>query len=128
MNIHLYTIHFSLTMCFVTLLLSKLCTCAYTYDFPSEPNNQQCHMALQIQELQQKKSIKQPVKKDVTKPRNSETPKQRNNETAIFFQLFFLNTETHKDTNSADIGSLEKFVASAKRVSRLGYLDVQSIH
>ena len=24
MNIHLYTMHFSLTMCFVTLLLSKL--------------------------------------------------------------------------------------------------------
>ena len=45
--------HFSLTMCFVTLLLSKLCTCAYTCDFPSEPNNQQCHklLALQIQEL-----------------------------------------------------------------------------
>ena len=65
---------------------------------------------------------------DITKPRNSETPKQRNNETAIFFQLFFLNTETHKETNSADIGSVDKFVASARRVSRRGCLDVQSNH
>ena len=54
--------------------------------------------------------------------------KQRNNETAIFSNFFFLNTETHKETNSADIGSVEKFVASAKRVSRRGCLDVQSIH
>ena len=55
MNIHLYTMHFCLTMCFVTLLLSKLCTCAYTCDFPSEL--QQCHklLALQIQKLLQKK-------------------------------------------------------------------------
>ena len=59
---------------------------------------------------------------------NHETPKQRNNEKAIFFQLFFLNTETHKETNSADIGSVEKFMASEKRVSRRGCLDVQSIH
>ena len=57
---------------------------------------------------------------DITKPRN--------NETAIFFQLFFLNAETHKETNSADIGSVENFVASAKRVSRRGCLDMQSIH
>lgn len=54
--------------------------------------------------------------------------KQRNTETAIFSNFFFLNTETHKETNSADIGSVEKFVASAKRVSRRGCLDVQSIH
>ena len=51
-----------------------------------------------------------------------------NNETAIFSNFFFLNTETHQETNSADIGSVEKFVASAKRVSRRGCLDVQSIH
>ena len=44
---------------------------------------------------------------------NTETPKQRN---SYFSQLFSLNTETHKETNSADIGSVEKFVASAKRV------------
>ena len=50
---------------------------------------------------------------DVTKPRNTGTPKHRN---SYFFQHFFLNTETHKETNSADIGSVEKFVASAKRV------------
>ena len=54
--------------------------------------------------------------------------KQRITETAIFSNFFFLNTETHKETNSADIGSVEKFVASAKRVSRRGCLDVQSIH
>ena len=56
---------------------------------------------------------------------NNETPRHRNSETAIFFQLFFLNTESHKETNSADIGSVEKFMASAKRVSRRGCLDVQ---
>ena len=56
---------------------------------------------------------------DITKQRNTET---------IFSNFFFLNTETHKETNSADIGSVEKFVASAKRVSRRGCLDVQSIH
>ena len=50
------------------------------------------------------------------------------NETAIFSDFFFLNTKTHKETNSADIGSAQKFVASAKRVSRRGCLDVQSIH
>jgi len=60
------------------------------------------------------------ISKGITKPRNSET--------VIFFQLFFLNTETYKGTNSADIGSVEKFMASAKRVSRRGCLDVQSIH
>ena len=51
-----------------------------------------------------------------------------NNETAIFSNFFFLNTETHKETNSADNGSVEKFVASARRVSRSarGCLDVQS--
>ena len=34
--------------------------------------------------------------------------KQRNSETGIFSNFFFLNTETHKETNSADIGSVEK--------------------
>ena len=43
------------------------------------------------------------------------TTKQRNNETAIFSKFFFLNTETPKETSSADIGSVEKFVASAKK-------------
>ena len=47
----------------------------------------------------------------ITKPRNTET--------AIFSNFFFLNTETHKETNSADIGSVEKFVASATRVDSL---------
>ena len=58
---------------------------------------------------------------------NHETPRHRNSKTAIFLQLFFLNTESHKETNSADIGSqaVEKFMASAKRVSRRGCLDVQ---
>ena len=45
-----------------------------------------------------------------------DSTKQRNSETAIFSNFFFLNTETHKETHSADIGSVEKFVASAKRV------------
>ena len=54
------------------------------------------------------------------------TAKHRN---SYFFQLFFfLNTKTHKETNSADNGSVEKFVASATRVSRRGCLDAQSIH
>ena len=66
--------------------------------------------------------------RDITKQRNTETRKQRNNETGISSNFFFLNTETHKETNSADIGSVEKFAASAKRVSRRGCLDVQSIH
>ena len=66
--------------------------------------------------------------RDITKQRNTETAKQRNNETGIFSNFLFLNTETHNETNSADIGSVEKFVASAKRVSRRGCLDVQSIH
>ena len=53
------------------------------------------------------------------KHRNTETPKQ------LFFPTFFiLNTEIHKETNSA----VEKFVASAKRVSSNGCLDVQAIH
>ena len=56
----------------------------------------------------------------ITKPRNTET--------AIFSNFFFLNTETHKETNSADTGSVEKFVSSATRVSRRGCLDAQSIH
>lgn len=34
--------------------------------------------------------------------------KQRNSETAIFSSFFFLNSETHKETNSAHIGSVEK--------------------
>ena len=42
--------------------------------------------------------------------------KQLNNETAIFSNFFFLNTETHKVTNSADISSVEKFVASAMKI------------
>ena len=54
---------------------------------------------------------------------NHETPKQ-----LLFPTFFFLNTETHKEINSADIGSVEKIVASAKRISRRGCLDVQSIH
>ena len=54
---------------------------------------------------------KSPTPLNITKQRNTETTKQ------LFFQLFFfLNTETHKETNSAHIGSVEKFVASAKRV------------
>ena len=56
---------------------------------------------------------------------NNETAKQRNR---YFSNLFFLHTETHKEINSADIDSVEKFVASTKRVSRGGCLDVQSIH
>ena len=51
---------------------------------------------------------------DITKQRNS-----------YFSNFFFMNTETHKVTNSADIGCVEKLVASAKRVSRRGFLDVQ---
>ena len=53
-----------------------------------------------------------------------------NHETAIFFfYFFFSNTETHKETNSADVGPVENFVASAKRVgsvSSRGCLDAQS--
>ena len=67
-------------------------------------------------------------KMGITKPRNSETPKQRNTETAIFSNFFFLNTDAHKETNSADISSVEKFAAYATRVSRRGCLDAQSIH
>ena len=43
---------------------------------------------------------------------NHETAKQRN---SYFFPTFFLNTEPHKETNSADIGSVEKFVTCAKK-------------
>ena len=64
--------------------------------------------------------LKEMKDRDITKPRN--------NHTAIFFQLFLFNTETHKETNSADIGSVEKFVACTKRVSRRGCLNVQWIH
>ena len=67
----------------------------------------------------------------ITKPLNCETPKHRNTETQkqLFFPtFFFLNTEIHKETNSVDIGSVEKLVASATRVSRRGCLDEQSIY
>ena len=56
---------------------------------------------------------------EITKHRKTETGKQQN---SYFFKLFFLE---HR--NSADIGSVQKSVASAKRVSRRGCLDVQWI-
>ena len=54
-------------------------------------------------------------------------PKNRKRET-LDACISNIHTETQKETNSADISSVEKFVASAKRVSRRGCLDVQSIH
>ena len=57
-----------------------------------------------------------------------QTTKHQNNEAGIFFQFFFFfNTATHKEIDSADIGSVEKFVESAKRVYKRECLDVQSI-
>ena len=54
-----------------------------------------------------------------TKPQNS-----------YFLVLFYANTKTHKETNSADVGPVEDFVASAKRVglvsSCVGCLHAQS--